>query len=121
MAGRRCSQSMKNVRVTKIAVIIEAAMPTISVTAKPFTGPVPNWKRNSAVSTVRDVRVDDRGHRVLEALVDGQAHGLAVQQLLADALEDQHVRVDRDADREHEAGEPRQRERGVEHRRARRA
>ena len=27
-------------------------MPTISVTAKPLTGPVPNWKRKSAVMTV---------------------------------------------------------------------
>ena len=46
------SQIMKKVRVTKTAVIIEATMPMISVTAKPLTGPVPNWKRKSAVSTV---------------------------------------------------------------------
>ena len=26
---------------------IEAIKPTMSVTAKPFIGPVPNWKRNS--------------------------------------------------------------------------
>ena len=35
-------------------------------------------------------------------------------QLLANALEDQHVGVDRDADRQHEAGESRQREHGVD-------
>ena len=43
MAGRRSSQIMKKVRVTKTAVMIEAAMPMSSVTANPCTGPVPNW------------------------------------------------------------------------------
>src|SRR5688572_2370458 len=52
MAGRRSSQIMKKVRVTKTAVTREAAMPMISVTAKPCTGPVPNWNRKSAVSAV---------------------------------------------------------------------
>ena len=36
------SQIRKMVRTTKIAVIIEASVPTISVTANPRTGPVPN-------------------------------------------------------------------------------
>ena len=45
-----------------------------------------------------------------EALVHGGPHQFPVLQLLADALEDQHVRVDRDADRQHESGEPGQRE-----------
>ena len=36
------SQIRKMVRTTKIAVIIEARVPTMSVTAKPLTGPVPN-------------------------------------------------------------------------------
>ena len=53
-------------------------------------------------------------HRVTEALVDRGAHGLAAIELLANALEDQHVRVDRDADGEHETGETGQREHGVE-------
>ena len=44
--------TVQDVRVTNTAVIIEATMPRISVTAKPLTGPVPNWKRKSAVSTV---------------------------------------------------------------------
>src|SRR5439155_27194107 len=39
------------------------------------------------------VRVDDGAHGVLEALVHGGAHQLPVLQLLADALEDQHVRA----------------------------
>ena len=63
----------------------------------------------------RQARVGDGGQRVLEALVDGESHRLAVAQLLADALEDQHVRVHRDADGEHDAGEARQGQRGVEH------
>ena len=42
MAGFRFSQSMNSVRVTKMAVIIEAMMPRIRVTANPHTGPVPN-------------------------------------------------------------------------------
>src|SRR5690606_7652733 len=50
--SRRSSQIMNMVRVTKIAVNIDAMTPRIRVTAKPRTGPVPNWKRKSAVSTI---------------------------------------------------------------------
>ena len=39
---------------------------------------------------------------------------LAAGHLLADALEDEHVRVDRHADREHDAGDARQRQRCFE-------
>ena len=53
MAGRRASQMRNSVRVTNTDVIMEATIPMISVIAKPFTGPVPNWKRNSAVSTMQ--------------------------------------------------------------------
>ena len=42
-----------------------------------------------------------------------------MRELLADALVDEHVRVDRDAQREHEAGDARQRQRGVEQRQPR--
>ena len=38
--GLRAIQIRKNVRVTKIAVNSDAAMPAMSVTAKPRTGPV---------------------------------------------------------------------------------
>ena len=37
------SQSPNAVRETKMAVNIEAMMPRLKVTAKPRTGPVPNW------------------------------------------------------------------------------
>ena len=105
--------------VTKTAVTIDAAIPMISVTANPLTGPVPNWKRKSAVSTVDDVRVDDRVHRVLEPFIDRQPHRTAGDQLFANALEDQHVGIDRDADREHDAGDARQRQRRIDRRESR--
>ena len=65
--------------------------------------------------------VDDRGERPLVAGVDRRARGLAEPQLLADALVDQHVRVDRHTDREHDAGDAGQRERRAERRERRRA
>src|SRR6266702_2211389 len=61
-----------------------------------------------------DVRVDNCAHRVSEPLRYGRAYQLAVLQLFADALEDQHVGVHRDADRQHQPGEPRQRQREPE-------
>ena len=39
MAGFRSSQIMKRVRVTKIAVTMEATMPRMRVTAKPLHRP----------------------------------------------------------------------------------
>ena len=112
---------MKKVRVTKIAVIIEATMPMMSVTAKPFTGPVPNWKRKSAVSTVLTLESMIAFIACLNPSSTARRTVLPCMQLLADSLEDQHVGVDRDADRQHDAGESRQRERGLDHGRARRA
>jgi len=40
------------IRVTKMAVNMLAMMPRVSVTANPFTGPDPNWKRNTAAINV---------------------------------------------------------------------
>src|SRR5262249_23342694 len=51
-SGRRCSQIRKRVFTTKIAEIIEAMMPMISVIAKPCTGPVPTAYRMRAVRIV---------------------------------------------------------------------
>ena len=42
VAARRCNHTRKIVLVTKMAVNNEAMMPINRVTAKPFTGPVPN-------------------------------------------------------------------------------
>ena len=51
--GRRRSNHITiRRRVTKIAVKTDVAMPHISVTAKPFTGPEPSAKRITAVIPV---------------------------------------------------------------------
>ena len=107
---------MKKVRVTKTAVIIEAMMPMIRVTAKPLTGPVPNWNRKSAVSTVLTFESTMAFMACLKPSSIASRTVLPQHQLLADPLEDQHVGVHRDADREHDAREPGQGERGVDHR-----
>src|SRR5450759_1697535 len=62
----------------------------------------------------RDVGVDDRAPRALESEVDGGLWRLAVVHLLADALEDQDVRIDGHADRQDEARDAGQRERRVD-------
>ena len=54
--------------------------------------------------------------RALEAGVDRRDRVAAAAQFLADALIDQHVGVDRDADGQHDAGDAGQRQRGVEQR-----
>src|SRR5215831_12902201 len=61
-----------------------------------------------------EVRVENGAERARVAEVHRLANALAVAQLLADALEDQHVGVDRHSDREHETRETRQREGGAE-------
>ena len=64
----------------------------------------------------RDVRVGDRRERLVEAGVDRRLRRIAVAQLFADALVDQHVRVGRHADREHDARDARQRQRRLQQR-----
>ena len=65
---------------------------------------------------VGDVGVEDRGRGFLVARLERVEHLAAAPLLLADALVDQHVGVDRRADRQHEAGDAGQGQRGVEHR-----
>src|ERR1700730_996716 len=55
-----------------------------------------------------DVGVDDRGEGAVEAEIDRRAHGAPGAHLLADALEHQHVGVDRHADGQDDAGDARQ-------------
>ena len=62
----------------------------------------------------RHVGVDDGGEGALEAGVEGGENRTAEMRLLADALVDQHVRIDRHADGEHDAGDARQRQRRAE-------
>src|SRR3984893_12339927 len=63
-----------------------------------------------------DVGVQDRRQRALEAGVDRGNRVASAAQFFADALVDQHVGIDRDADRQHDAGDARQRERGIQQR-----
>ena len=107
MVGRRFSQIMKNVRVTNIAVIIEAMMPMIKRDREPLHRSGAELEEEQRRQHGADVGVDDGVHRVLETLIHREPDRLAVQQLLAHSLEDQHVGVHRDADREHDAREPR--------------
>ena len=66
----------------------------------------------------RDVGVEDRGEGARIAVLDGLADRRAALELLADALEDQHVRVDRHAERQHEARDAGHRQDGQLHLRA---
>ena len=60
------------------------------------------------------VGVEDRDPHAVEAVVDGGLHRLAVAQLLADALEDEHVGVHAHADGEDDAGDAGQGQGGAE-------
>ena len=62
----------------------------------------------------RDVRVEQRQEHAAEAGVDRRADAALRRELFLDALEDQHVRVDADAHRQHEAGDAGQRHRRAE-------
>src|SRR6202047_58392 len=63
-----------------------------------------------------DVGIQDRRQRPLEAGVDRRNRVASAAQFLADALIDQNVGVDRDADRQHDAGDAGQRQRGIQQR-----
>ena len=63
-----------------------------------------------------DVGVEDRAPGALVAGVDRRLRRGAAAQLLADALVDQHVGVDRHAERQRDGGDAGQRQRGLQHR-----
>ena len=52
LPGLRRIHRENRTRETNKAVNIEARIPIVIVTAKPFTGPVPNWNRNTAAINV---------------------------------------------------------------------
>src|SRR5437660_8577138 len=64
----------------------------------------------------RHVGVENRAEGAVVAELDRLPHRLLVPQLLADALEDEHVGVHRHADREHQPGDAGQRERRADER-----
>ncbi len=98
------------------AVNTVVMMPMPSVTAKPRTGPVPI--KNSTAAAMKVVMLESR--MVASARVKPASIALIAERpaahLLADALVDQHVGVDRDADGQHDAGDAGQRQRRVEQR-----
>ena len=66
---------------------------------------VAEHEQDRASNQRRGVRVADGRPSLGEARLDGGAQRLAAAQLFFQAREDQHVRVDRQADRENEAGD----------------
>ena len=114
LAGRRDRTNSNSVRDTKIDVKRLLIRPTNSVVANPRMGPVPNWKRNAAAMS--DVTCVSKSVQKTRSKLAGHGGpGAAVRrQLLFDALENQHVRVDAHAHRQDEAGDARQRHRRAE-------
>ena len=102
------------VRDTNTAVNTFASRPIVSVVAKPRIGPVPNWNRNAAAMSDATWVSTIVSHTRSKPAATAASRALAVGELLLDALEDQHVRVDAHADRQDEAGDARQRHRRAE-------
>ena len=98
-------------RTTVTDAKIDVQMPIVSVTAKPRIGPDPSQNITSAQASV----VSCESAMVMKARVKPASMAaigrLAGAQLLADALVDQHVGVDRHGDAEHQAGDAGQRQR----------
>ncbi len=109
---RRAPESSysKIVRETNTAVKTLAAKPIIKVIAKPFTGPSPN-KNRKAHDTMVVTWVSTIVHQALpNPASTAAAYRLSGPQLFADALENQHVGIDRHTDGENDAGDARQRQ-----------
>ena len=101
-------------RVAATAVSSEITVPISSISAKPFTDGDRDQEEHQRGDRGDDVRVEDRVEALAVAGRDRRAHGLPGAHLFLDAFEDDDVRVGRDADREDQAGEARQRQRDVE-------
>ena len=91
-------------------------MPRQCTTAKPRTGPEP--KASSARPAISVVTLESRIVRpgALVAGVDRRLRRRAAAQLFAHALVDQHVGVDRHAQRQRDGRDAGQRQRGLQHR-----
>ena len=88
----------------------------MSVTAKPLIAPDAERVEEQRRDEGRDVRVDDRRERPVEALGTARSTDLPRCLLLADALVHEDVGVDRHAERQHDARDAGQRQRAVEER-----
>ena len=111
---RKPASSPSIARVAATAVISEITVPIISISAKPFTPGGRDREQHQRRDHRHDVGVDDRVEALRVAGADRGAHGLPGPHLFLDPLEDDDVRVGRDADRQDQAGEARQRQRDVE-------
>ncbi len=112
---RRTAQSVRTRAMTR-ADTIDAIVPMDSVTPKPLTGPLARKNSRPAAMQRRDVGVEDRRPGLVVAGVERSAEPFTAPSgvLLSSTFEHQDVRVDRQADREHEAGEAGQGERRAE-------
>src|SRR6266545_1793993 len=77
---------------------------------EPFDGSGAELEQEHRGDDDGQVRVDDGREGLREAVLDRRARSAAAPQLFADPLEDQHVRVDRHANGEDEAGNAGQRQ-----------
>src|SRR5262249_615331 len=98
-------------RVANTAVNVDTITPTASVNAKPLTVPLPDTNSTRRRDQRHDVGVDDRVEALRVAGRDRRSDRSAEAYLFLDALEDDDVRVGRDADGQDGAGDARQRER----------
>ena len=98
-------------RETKTAVNRLASRPTVSVVAKPLTGPVPNMNRMAAETMVVTCVSMMVTQALRKALVHRRRGRLSGANLFPDALEDQHVRVHAHADGQNDSGDAGQGER----------
>ncbi len=109
--GAAAPTTTRSARVRVKAVKTVVMMPMPSVTAKPRTGPVPI--ENSTAAAMKVVMLESRivaSARLKPASI-AEIGLRPCAHLLADALVDQHVGVDGDADGQHDAGDAGQRQR----------
>ena len=96
---RRRSASAVSTKAVKTVVM----MPMASVTAETANRTGAQIKQDHGCDQRRQVGVDDRRQGFLEAGIDRLYDGASGCPFLAYSLEDQHVRIDRHADCEHDA------------------
>ena len=73
-----------------------------------------NSKQHHAGNQRREIGIDDRGEGPLKAVPDRHSEAGAAVGLLPHPLVDEHIGIDGHAHREHEAGEPRKSEGGLD-------
>ena len=101
-------------RVAATAVISEMIVPISSISAKPFTSAVANPNRTSAVMHVTTFASTIVWKPFAYPAAIAARTDFPAAHLFLDAFEDDDVRVRRDADRQDQAGEARQRQRDAE-------